>query len=528
MKKLALVLIGALAGLAAVQNAPEAREVAAAQRPNIIFFLVDDMSAELLDYMDQTRSLANDGTRFTNYIVSNSLCCPSRATMFTGEYPHNTGVMTNKGSDNGGYAAFREHEDRTYATALHDADYRTGYMGKYINEYKISGKDFHVPAGWDEWHAQGGHGYSGFNFETGTFIREQNVKRVGKSSEGEYLTDSLAESAVGFIERSRQHAKGRPFFLQVAPFSPHQRVPYRPGSREPRFPPAMRDRPADAKWPGAEFPSGDCGGPNCYGIDVTKKLPTFDEDTTDKPSWVRRKPLSDDTDLVNDLRSDFRDRIRMVQSVDDLVGEVLGTLTRAERDNTFIVFASDNGFHLGQHRLVRGKSTAYDHDARLPLLVKRPGKAFDGDVVRDEVVQNVDLFATFLEMAAVDPAVRDGRDGRSLLGLIRNEDQNEWRSAALIEHRKPNAKAGGDPDPDADDQVRGNSQPPSYRAIRTATELYVEYDNGEREYYDLAADPLQTNNIPQHPRGAELAGPLDALSDCGRGRTGCWAAAHLP
>jgi N-acetylglucosamine-6-sulfatase len=134
---------------------------------------------------------------------------------------------------------------------------------------------------------------------------------------------------------------------------------------------------------------------------VSRELPSFDEDTSDKPDWVRREPLA--PGLVDDLRTDFRNRIRMVQSVDDMVGRVLAKLTPAERNETFIVFASDNGFHLGQHRLVRGKATAYDHDVRVTLLVKRPGRVGNGDFVRNEIVQNVDLFATFLDMAGCQP-----------------------------------------------------------------------------------------------------------------------------
>ena len=105
MRRFVLVLL-MLAGTVAATAPLQAQ----ASRPNIIFFLVDDLSSDLLKYMDNTRSLADNGTRFANYFVSNSLCCPSRASMFTGEHPHNTGVLTNEGADNGGYPAFERHE----------------------------------------------------------------------------------------------------------------------------------------------------------------------------------------------------------------------------------------------------------------------------------------------------------------------------------------------------------------------------------------------------------------------------------
>jgi arylsulfatase A-like enzyme len=478
---------------------------AQADRPNIIFFLVDDLSSDLLKYMDNARSLADNGTRFTNYFVSNSLCCPSRASMFTGEFPHNTGVLTNVGTDSGGYAAFERHEDRTYAAALHRQNYRTGYMGKYINEYPV-GENFKVPTGWDEWHVAGGAGYGEKNYGITDFVRETGVRRFVRDNDT-YLTDRLARTAEDFVERSRAQAPNRPFFLQVATFSPHQRVPYNPGEDEPRFPPAPRDRP------GGEFPQGDCGGPGCQSIDVTQELPSFDEDTSDKPGWVRREPLGDN--VVSELRTDFRNRVRMVQSVDDMIGRVLAELTPAERDDTFIVFASDNGFHLGQHRLVRGKGTAYDHDVNVPLLVKRPGRTGNGDFVRNDIVQNVDLFATFLDMAG---AGRDDRDGRSFLPLVRNQNEPNWRNAALIEHRKPQ---GSEADPDFDDLAAAT---PSYKAVRTNNDLYVEYANGEKEYYDLKADQLEQNNKPNNPRAGQLAGPLRELGNCAQN---CWAATHV-
>ncbi|GAA4198745.1 sulfatase [Streptosporangium oxazolinicum] len=496
------------------------------RQPNIVFFLVDDMSADLLRYMDTVKSLGDNGTTFTNYYVSNSLCCPSRASTFTGQFPHNTGVETNKGSDGGGYAAFEKHESRTYAAALRGAGYRTGYLGKYINEYPVDA-DYRVPVGWSEWHVAGGGGYSEFKYLLTDYVEEESDGQRPIASGGRYLVDVLGERAVDFIERSREHAPGKPFFLQVAPFSPHARVGVKPGEKEPRFPPAYRDRPK-AAWPAGEFPRGDCGGTDCGTIDVTT-LPAFDEDTSDKPAWVRRQAIGTDTKLAKELREDFRNRIRMVQAVDDMVERVTSALSAEEKKNTYIVFTSDNGFHLGQHRLVRGKSTAYDHDVRLPLLVKRPSAGRQGDLVDNRITQNVDLFATFLDMAGIGGAQRDSRDGRSLLPLISGHRPKDWRDAALIEHVRPNPKATGEPDPDAEDPGQGNAQPPSYVGVRTAGELYVEYEGDPvPEYYDTVADPHQERNDPGHARTTEMARVLDRLSGCGgSGQADCWSAAHL-
>ncbi|MEV0233415.1 sulfatase [Nonomuraea sp. NPDC050786] len=509
----------------AMASPASAATASAPKRPNIIFFLVDDMSAELLQYMDTVKSLAHDGTTFSDYYVADSLCCPSRATMFTGEFPHNTGVRTNQGYDHGGYSAFQKHESRTYAVSLHQAGYRTGYLGKYINEYP-AGRGYKVPPGWDEWHVSAAGGYNEFKYRLTHYIREESGnRRKTDPSGGKYLVDELGQRAVGFIERSRRYAPGEPFFLQVSPFSPHNRVNVKPGDTEPRFPPAERDRPKD-RFPGGEFPHGDCGGPDCDSIDVAS-LPSFNEDTADKPSWVRRAPLG--PKIVNQLREDFRDRIRMVQSIDDMVGHVLSALTEQEKQNTYIVFTSDNGFHLGQHRLVRGKATAYDHDVRVPLLVRRPAAGPRGDFATSAIAQNVDLFATFLDMAGVDRATRDSRDGRSLLPLIQGQKVTGWRDAALIEHVKPTPNAPGQQDPDADALKKGNSRPPTYNAVRTAGDLYVEYKGDPTpEYYNTVTDPREESNDPRNARTAGLSKALAALVSCGKpGAVDCWTAAHL-
>jgi N-acetylglucosamine-6-sulfatase len=502
-----------------------------AKQPNIIYFLVDDMSSELLDHTDTIAGLARGGTSFTNYYVSNSLCCPSRASMFTGLFPHNTEVETNTSADGGGYAAFAKIQDRTYAPELRDRGYRTGYIGKYINQYEVE-KDYVVPKGWDEWHVGGQRAYSEFDYEMTRYVRDENTgKQITKATD-EYMVDELGDRSVEFLARSREHAPGKPFFLQVAPFSPHSRV--NRNGKEPLFPPAMRDRPGN-EWPMGEFPHGDCGGPDCAGIDVAE-LPAFNEpDIGDKPSWVRNLPPitnppncgGDVPCLLTELRTDFRNRIRMMQALDEMVGQVLGGLTQEEKRNTYVVFSSDNGFHLGQHRLPRGKTTAYDHDIRVPLLVHRPGGG--RDIVNDQIVQNVDIYATLVDIANGRQGGPTDRDGRSLLPLIDGQQPGDWRDAALVEHVRPRAGADGADDPDFEPLAGGVA--PTYQALRTESGLLVRYDtgpDGEIEYYDTDADPDQLDNDPDNPRVGELTGPLDQLVRCGqKTRPDCWTAAHI-
>ncbi|HEX4817115.1 MAG TPA: sulfatase/phosphatase domain-containing protein, partial [Nonomuraea sp.] len=177
-----------------------------------------------------------------------------------------------------------------------------------------------------------------------------------------------------------------------------------------------------------------------------------------------------------------------------------------------------------------GKSTAYDHDVRVPLLVRRPDTGRRDRLVSDAIVQNVDLFPTFLDLAGVGPATRDSRDGRSLLPLIEGRAVTRWRDAALIEHVRPDPGTPGAPDPDADRLRKGNAQPPSYDAVRTAGELYVEYEGDPKpEYYDTVTDPRQESNDPGNSRTAPLSKLLRDLTTCGKpGRPDCWTAAQLP
>ncbi len=507
---LAMLLPTATARVPSDEPAPAAQVAA---KKNIIFILTDDLSANLVPHMSAVSGLKSRGTTFSNYFVADSLCCPSRATIFTGEMPHNTGVRTNtnEGGD-GGFAAFKKHQDRTYAVALDNHEYRTGYFGKYLNGYKF-GPDYNPPKGWDEWHVSSG-GYGEFDYRMTRFIKDaqggpvheiDQMRRDPQQPDSTYLTDVLARRAVSFVNRSA----GQPFFLQVSTFSPHSRVGGNQSS-EPRFPAAVRDRP---RSDGGPTEHGDCGpGVRCDQIRQARGG-AFDENTADKPPWVRRGALTDQEKRAIDKK--FRDRVRMVQSVNDMIEQVLGSLTDAQRQNTYVVFSSDNGFHLGQHRLLSGKGTAYDHDIQTPLVITGPGVLHQ---TVGRIAQNVDLYPTFLRMADINPP--DDRDGRSLLGLANGEQPAQWRKSALVEHKRLDSGA----DPDAVLEA-GNATAPTYQAIRTAGALYVRYASGTTEYYDLATDPAQVDNRPGAAPGW-IDNELARLGRCGKpDQPTCWAEA---
>ena len=204
----------------------------AGQRPNIVFVLTDDLAWNLVTsrFMPHVIQLERDGETFTRYVVSDSLCCPSRSTIFTGLFPHDTGVFTNVGRD-GGYYAFTHHkpnlETRTFAVATQRAGYLNSMMGKYLNRYGEPAMTTYVPPGWSDWHVAG-NAYSEFNYalnENGTVVRYGGPPPAGSAAN--YLTDVLAARAKTFIDRAATAAK--PFLLEVATFAPH--YPYTPAPR---------------------------------------------------------------------------------------------------------------------------------------------------------------------------------------------------------------------------------------------------------------------------------------------------------
>ncbi len=478
-----MALIGAANGWAgsggSVDPAGEGRPSGDPRRPNIVFVLTDDFSWNLVRYMPRVQALQRSGVTFSRYFVANSLCCPSRAAIMTGAFPHNNGIFTNAGQD-GGFLSFRRRglEDKTIATALRPAGYRTALMGKYLNSYKA--QTGYRPPGWTDW-VGSDRVYTGYDYVLNVNGRlEQHGFRPQ-----DYVTDVLAAKGEQFIDDAA--AEKRPFFLELSTYAPHK--PYTPA---PRHAQAFR---------GLRAPRG----------------PAFDQANRDAPSWLQRRPRT--REEMRRFDRIFRDRVRSVQAVDEMVGRIQATLhARGIADNTYIVFSSDNGYHLGEHRLMPGKMTAFDTDVRVPLIVAGPG-VLPGATL-DHITQSIDLNPTFADLAGVSPSPL--ADGRSLVPLWEGRPVGPWRRAALIEHRGQDFQPD---DPDLPGPGSGTT-PPTYKAVRTASALFVEYRNGEREFYDLERDPAQLDNrywMMRPERRRRLHETLVRLRQC-RGQADCWAA----
>jgi N-acetylglucosamine-6-sulfatase len=466
----------------------------AAKRPNIVFVLTDDLAWNLVPYMPHVLAMERHGETFSNYFVTDSLCCPSRASIFTGRFPHNTHVTSN-GPPYGGFGVFHERgeEQHTFATALQGVGYHTAMMGKYLNGYQPGGESASgvlqsaspQPPGWSEWDVAG-NGYAEFSYR---------LNENGRSSEygfqsQEYLTDVLARKGLNFIDQAA--VARRPFLLELATFAPHS--PYTPAPRN------------EQDFPGLTAP----------------RTPAFDAANTGAPAWLDHfAPL--EPQQIEQIDTQFRRRAQAVQAVDNMIALIEAELrARGVAKNTYLVFSSDNGLHMGEHRLMPGKQTAFDTDIRVPLIVVGPGVP-QGRTV-PEMSENIDLCPTFERLAGVP--VGPNLDGHSLVELLHGQALPEaWRREILVEHHGPDL---GPTDPDL--PPRGAGNPTSYEALRTSTSLYVEYVTGEREYYNLRTDPFELHNLAAHLAPAharQLHRTLTAIEGC-RGRRSCWHAQHLP
>ncbi len=449
-------LIGLVLALTAAVLAVTPREARAASSmpPSIVFILTDDQDAGLVDTMPNLKSLvAAQGTTFNHAYYNVPLCSPSRATILTGQYTQNTGVFSND------HAEFYENADdqHTVALWLHNAGYRTGLIGKYINAYPNPEPTSYVPPGWDYWAASIKSGSAMYDY---TLDMNGTAVTAG-SNPSDYATDAFARMAHDFIQKAT--ADSVPFYLEVAFHAPH--VPAVPAPRDANALPTLT---------------------------IPRTL-SFDEaDVSDKPAFVRNRGMFP-SNFIAQLDAGYRDRARTLQAVDLAVQQIVSQLSATGRlSNTYIVFASDNGWMTGQHRLPGGKGLAYEEVSRMPLMVRGPNVPAAASL--DHLVGNVDLAQTFAEWAGVTPpADCDGRSFAPLLDGTSVPPPEAWRQAYPIKYN-PGPDSGPDPE-----------KWPTWQGVRTRQYTYVEYDTGERELYDNLADPYQLNNLAQSADGSLIA-----------------------
>jgi N-acetylglucosamine-6-sulfatase len=387
---LALALLAAPAPAGAATDAP----------PNIVMVRTDDQSLESFNptVMPKTHSFfERRGTVFTNSIVSTPLCCPSRAQALTGQYAHNNGVLGN----NPGYPAMVD-PGNVLPAWLQEAGYRTIHVGKWMHGYPETYQLEPAP-GWDRWLTANWTRYYGANFSIDGELRVTP----------KYFSDVVSGMTTRAIKRYAP--RKRPFYLQVDEYAPH--VTYRTGKGgrcDGAAIPAARDT---NRFIGAKAP----------------RTPAYDEaDVSDKPPHVRNLPRLGN-EKAADIDREYGCALASLRSVDRSFAAMLASLRQqGELANTLVVFTSDNGYTYGGHRMGRGKGLPYDEHIRVPMAVRSP-RAFDKAPARVPAASaNVDLPATFVDMADAEPCVAGicrRLDGRSLVPLL------EGRSPRWTEDR---------------------------------------------------------------------------------------------
>lgn len=479
----ALAALVLAVAVAVPSEADQGQAVSAATRPNIVVVMTDDQDLASMAAMPRVqRLLAAEGTTFARHTVEFSLCCPSRATYLSGRLSHNSNVRgTNPPA--GGYGNL--DAAHTLPVWLQTAGYTTAHLGKYPNGYGMESHPLTggVPPGWDEWRA--GLGSTGGALDANVYLsygytlNEDGVPTTYGTRPDDYHDDVLTRHAVDFVQRAA--SAGRPFFLDLSYLNPHWEstdattTPSVEGVLSNRTGESLAAPPRPAPrhagmFAGAEVP----------------RTPAFNEaDVSDKPAFVReRAPLSDE--LVARLDRWRQARLESLQSVDEGVARIVAALDAAGvLEDTYIVFTSDNGWIEGQHRLVFTKVHAYEPSTRVPLVVRGPGVK-RGREVRDWT-SNVDVPATLLDVAGARPD--RPLDGMSLARYFATPERRLHR--AVLHQTGPDA-AG-------------------YAAVRAGDWKYVEYRTGERELYDLAADPEELANRASDPAAAGTTTALAAL-----------------
>jgi N-acetylglucosamine-6-sulfatase len=395
-------------------------------RPNILLILTDDQNTEAMRAMSYLPgSPYGSWISFPNAFINTPTCCPSRATLLSGQYSSHHQVP-----DNSRGASFDDRS--TVATWLDAAGYRTGLIGKYLNGYPYASQPAnYVPPGWDTWAAfSSAEKYYRYTLNVnGTLVSH------GAAAQ-DYSTDVLTNRALNFI----RDPSPQPFFLYLAYKAPH--APYTPAPRH----------------------------ATAFSSTVMPHPPNFNEaDVSDKPAWVRSKALLNQ-DRINAFDNDKRNAWRTLLAVDESIRRLLDALSaNGKLNNTVVVFMTDNGRLFGEHRL-RDKTMVYEEAVRTPFLVRYPSAANRTD---QRLVSNADLAATFADLADATPT--RPQDGASLVPLLEGQ-QPTWRTGVLL-------------------QWVGSSLVPAYNAIREPAWKYVELATGERELYDLNADPYELQNV---------------------------------
>ncbi|KAH8673257.1 alkaline-phosphatase-like protein [Ilyonectria robusta] len=468
-------------------------------RPNILFILTDDqdLHMESVEHMPYLKELiVDEGITYTQHYCTVALCCPSRATLWTGRAAHNHNV-TNVSPPHGGYpkVVTQGINDNNLFLWMQEAGFNTYYVGKLWN--------FHAVDNFDRPYARGFNG-SDFLLDPYTY-QYWNAKMTHNGEEpvsyaGQYSTDVVAHKAMSWLEEALEQESS--FFLTVSPIAPHSNWVIEPEKdlsylEEPKAAPRHQDLFRDYVIPRDE---------------------SFNTAVDGGASWIRDlPPLNESVLAYNDHYQ--RQRLRSLQSVDEMVSELVRKLEEAgQLDNTYIFYTTDNGYHISQHRMNPGKECGYDADTdiHIPFFARGPGIPRGGVV--NAVTTHTDVSSTLLEIAGIKKEL----DGIAMPLQVVGDDIDRYEHAS-IEYWGPAVPEGiyggrGDKNREAGvwhNYYRNNT----YKGLRIVSEEYSIYYSvwctNETEFFDLKADQYQVQNLAapgSNPSAYQIAGrPLDQI-----------------
>jgi len=478
---------------------------ATAPAPNVIVILTDDLDTSLLPYVPNVDALIRDqGASFTNFYVEQSSCCPSRASILSGLYAHNHGVIGNVWPE-GGYDRWkRTKQDDDLPVWLAKAGYRNALLGKYFNEYPYHPGSHlsdaqkeelrsYVPPGWQSWASPvHGNAYAQFHYKL-------NVDgKVDASFREDYLDSFLGDRVLSLVDGADgfDFAKGGQF-VYYASYSPH--TPY-------AYPPELQSAFTDAQYP---------------------RTPDFDEaDVSDKFGLTRDRARLSPAAIAT-IDETFRKRIRSLQVLDQTVARLVQELKdNGTLDNTYLIFTSDNGYHMGNHRREIGKYTQFQTDVKVPFFIRGPG--ITPGSTYDDLAGNIDIAPTIADIAGADtPDV----DGESLLPLLHGGPpltRKYYLLGRALTPTNTTTDNGLEEAPETDVESSRSSRLNDFTGVINGRYKLIRYTHlPHEELYDLKNDPFELDNLlardeasyaAMSPQGREvvdtLRAALDRLLDC--------------
>jgi arylsulfatase A-like enzyme len=420
------------------------------RRPNILFIMSDDHAAQAISAygskINKTPNidrLAREGVKAENCFCTNSICTPSRASILTGQYSHKNGVKTLNDQ--------LAPESRSVAKYLQGNQYQTAMIGKWHLGTE--------PQGFDFWRILPGQG---------AYYDPVFLEQGGKKQYQGYCTDLITDFTLDWLKGADRE---RPFFLMC-----HHKAPHRAWDPGPKYRDFLKD--ARVAEPRSLHEAVRHGVKMRVGEDMTER------DLKQKPpAGLSGKGLREWAYQVY-----IKDYLRCVQSVDDSVGRILDYLDESgQKNNTLVVYTSDQGFFLGEHGLY-DKRLMYEEALRMPFLARYPEEIPAGSVNRD-LLLNVDFAHTFLDFAGMG---RDQyMDGESFRTNLQGRTADNWRKSMYYRYWMHD---------DPDHHV------PAHYGVRTAEHKLICFPmNGVKwELYDLKQDPGEMRNVYGEPRYADV------------------------